>query len=163
MIQLKGNYLDEASGLKKKEAELVLATMSSDRQKLVNTSSWNRNIIKAKRVTNVETNLLSAKMIERSQLKFKDKINNNNKPFVPIITDKPNSLKPLSILVEKSEDGFESYSHPYEFEIEKFEPNSRFLEIEIPEVTDILVIFFLLFSSKVTETAFGDPLPIHRS
>ena len=76
-------------------------------------------------------------MIQRSQLKFKDKIDNSNKPFVPIIKDKPNSLKPLSILVERNEDGFESYSHPYEFEIEKFEPNDKLLEIEIPEVFNI--------------------------
>ena len=124
--------MDEASGLKKKAAELVLATISGDKLKAVNTSSWNRNVIKAKRTGN--TNLLSAKMVERSQLRFKDKIDNSNKPFVPIIKDKPNSLKPLSILVEKNEFGSDCYSHPYEFEIEKFQPKEEFLEIEIPEV-----------------------------
>lgn len=126
--------MDEASGLKRKAAELVLATISADRLKAVNTSSWNRNVIKAKRVGN--THLITAKMVERPQLRFRDKTDNSNKPFVPIIKEKPNSLKPLSILVEKNEYGFDTYSHPYEFEIEKFEPKEEFLRIEIPEVFD---------------------------
>ncbi|CAG2163580.1 unnamed protein product [Oppiella nova] len=128
-----GNHLDEASGLKQKAADLVLATMGD--QKTINssaTSSWNRTIVRAKR--GVNCNLLSAKMVERSQLKFKDKVDNSNHPFVPIIKDKPNSIKPLSILLEKNEFGFDSYSHPYEVEIEKFEPKEHFLQIEIPEI-----------------------------
>jgi exosome complex exonuclease RRP6 len=39
--------------------------------------------------------LLTAKNIQRPQLRFKDKVNNSNKPFVPIITHKPNALQSL--------------------------------------------------------------------
>jgi len=38
-----------------------------------------------------------AKNIQRPQLKFKDKIDNSNTPFIPIITRKPNALRPLEI------------------------------------------------------------------
>lgn len=135
--------MDEASGLKKKDEDLVLATISADKQISINTSSWNRNIIKAKRVGK-DFNLISVKMVERSQLKFKDKIDNSNHPFVPIIKDKPNSIKPLAILLETNEYGFETYSHPYEIEIEKFEPNDELLKIEIPEVIGfVLLIIFI--------------------
>ncbi|CAG2116164.1 unnamed protein product [Medioppia subpectinata] len=129
-----GNYLDEALGLKQKEADLVLATVGADNKTSVNsctTSSWNRHIIRAKRGVNCK--LLSAKVVERSQMRFKDKIDNSNHPFVPIIKEKANSIRPLAILPEKTELGFDSYSHPYEVEIEKFEPKEHFLQIEIPE------------------------------
>ena len=38
---------------------------------------------------------LLAKNIQRPQLRFKDKIDNSNTPFIPIIAYKPNALKPL--------------------------------------------------------------------
>jgi exosome complex exonuclease RRP6 len=139
--------LDEASGLKKKDAELVLATLNTSQNVGVHnintglTSSWNRKIIKGKRIGTY--NLLSAKLVQRSQLKFKDKIDNSNTPFIPIIKDKPNSIKPLSILPEINDEGFESYSHPYEIEIEKFQPNDYFLQIEVPKV--FLSLFLSLY------------------
>lgn len=40
-------------------------------------------------------------MIQRPQIKFKDKIDNSSTPFEPRIKEKPNSLKPLAILVEE--------------------------------------------------------------
>lgn len=40
---------------------------------------------------------LMAKHIQRPQLKFKDKIDNSNTPFIPIIKRKPNSLRPLEV------------------------------------------------------------------
>jgi exosome complex exonuclease RRP6 len=154
---LKGNHLDEASGLKQKAADLVLATMGD--QKSMNssaTSSWNRTIVRAKR--GVNCNLLSAKMVERSQLKFKDKVDNSNHPFVPIIKDKPNSIKPLSILLEKNEFGFDSYSHPYEVEIEKFEPKEHFLQIEIPEVCHVFSFVFNTYLCLYYMKQFPKPL-----
>jgi exosome complex exonuclease RRP6 len=40
------------------------------------------------------------KVSERPQLKFADKIDNSpSKPFEPIIKEKPNALKPLSVLL----------------------------------------------------------------
>lgn len=40
--------------------------------------------------------LLSAHNIKRPQLKFKDKVDNASKPFVPILRTKPNALKSLA-------------------------------------------------------------------
>ena len=39
--------------------------------------------------------LLTARNIQRPQVKFRDKIDNENRPFVPRITEKPNALKSL--------------------------------------------------------------------
>lgn len=49
--------------------------------------------------------LLTAKNILRPQLGFKDKIDNSSEPFVPIIKEKPHSLKPLAIILEQTEYG----------------------------------------------------------
>lgn len=38
-----------------------------------------------------------AKHIQRPQLKFKDKIDNSNTPFIPIIKRKPNALRSLEV------------------------------------------------------------------
>ncbi|KAB0797341.1 hypothetical protein PPYR_08335 [Photinus pyralis] len=65
--------------------------------------------------------LLTAKNIVRPQSYFKDKIDNSNNPWIPRITEKPNSIKPLAIFLEESELG-EQYSHPYEMELEHFTP-----------------------------------------
>ena len=49
------------------------------------------------------------------------------------LTEKPHSLKPLSILLEYDADGNECYSHPYAFEIDNFKiPNRQFLKGESP-------------------------------
>jgi hypothetical protein len=46
------------------------------------------------------------KVSERPQLKFADKIDNSpSKPFEPIIKEKPNALKPLSVLLLHTEFG----------------------------------------------------------
>lgn len=50
--------------------------------------------------------LLTAKNIVRPQSFFKDKIDNRNcAPWVPRITEKPNSKKPLALFLEESEYG----------------------------------------------------------
>ena len=49
------------------------------------------------------------------------------------LTEKPHSLKPLSILVEYDNDGHECYSHPYSFEIDNFRMNERHLKKRDPE------------------------------
>lgn len=38
-----------------------------------------------------------AKNIQRPQLRFKDKIDNSNTPFIPVIKRKPNALQPLEM------------------------------------------------------------------
>ena len=39
--------------------------------------------------------MMHAKNVSRPQLKFKEKVDNTNTPFVPIIKHKPNAQKPL--------------------------------------------------------------------
>ena len=48
--------------------------------------------------------LLMSKVVSRPQFSFKDKIDNSSAPFMPIIKDKPNSIKPLAITLEKDND-----------------------------------------------------------
>lgn len=86
--------------------------------------SWNR--MQGSSSTTVR--LLAAKNIARPQLKFKEKVNNKPGPFVPKIKEKPHSLKPLAILLEVNDAGEEEYSHPYEFELERFTVADKFLE-----------------------------------
>jgi exosome complex exonuclease RRP6 len=76
--------------------------------------------------------LLSAKNILRPQLKFKEKINNKPGPFIPKIKEKPHSLKPLALLLEINDLGYEEFSHPYEFELERFTPHPSLLLVNIP-------------------------------
>ena len=45
--------------------------------------------------------------------------------FILPLLDKPNSKKPLSILVEYDDNNVEFYSHPYLLEIERFNPSSE--------------------------------------
>lgn len=49
--------------------------------------------------------LLQAKNVARPQLKFKEKVDNSNTPFIPKIFIKPNALKPLP--------SCRTYVHPY--------------------------------------------------
>lgn len=116
VLERVGNNLDEADGVKKKADDVVLVTVTANRP--IHTS-WNKkNASKA-----AKFHLLAAKNVVRPQINFKKKVDNSNTPFVPILQDKPHSLKPLAILPENTCDGEESYSHPYEWEIEHFEPS----------------------------------------
>ncbi|CAH1395309.1 unnamed protein product [Nezara viridula] len=63
----------------------------------------------------------------RPQVFFKDKIDNSNSPWIPRIKEKPNALKPLSILVELNDLGHESYSHPYDYELTLWKPEESML------------------------------------
>ncbi|XP_037948594.1 exosome component 10-like [Teleopsis dalmanni] len=100
-----------------------------------NAGSW--NLKQAKETTDKETiaaRLITAKNIARPQIKFNIPIDNsNNTPFIPKLTYKPNSLKPLAILPEYDEAGdVVSYLHPYEFELEKFEMPEEELQQKSP-------------------------------
>lgn len=63
----------------------------------------------------------------RPQVFFKDKVDNSNSPWIPRIKEKPNALKPLSILVEMNDHGHESYSHPYDYELTLWKPEESML------------------------------------
>lgn len=119
------NAFDEVEGLKRKNEELVVATL---KKPMYGSSS-------GKSVDRKDVNLLTAKMVERPQIHFSERIDNSHNPFIPKITEKPNSIKPLALLPEEHEDGFITYPHPYELEIEKFQPSmDRELKFSKPQV-----------------------------
>jgi hypothetical protein len=119
--------LDEASGLKR-DIDPVLIEVSStsivlNQPKI--SGSWNKST-KSATANPDPVKLLTGKNIGRPQLAFKDLISNSMKTaFIPRLTEKPHSLKPLSILVEYSADGEEVYSHPYVFEMDNLKFNVR--------------------------------------
>ncbi|XP_067005258.2 exosome complex component 10 homolog [Anabrus simplex] len=124
ILERVGCNLDELAGIRRNpDPVLVEATGNTTR---VVSGSWNRNIQDSLNSMNNSSpqqavRLLTAKNIPRPQAKFKDKIDNSSTPFEPRITEKPNSLKPLSILLEVNDSG-ECFSHPYEYELEMFKP-----------------------------------------
>ncbi|XP_022688477.1 exosome component 10-like isoform X2 [Varroa jacobsoni] len=120
LLERAGISLDVAKGVKQEQSELQLATVS----KQIDTI-WNRKNDKVKRDSATSITLLTAKNVTRPQLSFPEKIDNSNSLFVPIIKEKPNAKKPLAILIERHEDGREVYSHPYEVEIETFQPSEE--------------------------------------
>lgn len=122
VLERVGNSLDEASGVKKNPEDAVVMTVSLNRT--IHTS-WNKK--DPSRAAGVH--LLAAKNVIRPQLSFREKVDNSNTPFVPVLKDKPHSLKPLALLPERAADGSESYGHPYEWEIDHFQPSKAQLEV----------------------------------
>ncbi|XP_031778238.1 exosome component 10 [Nasonia vitripennis] len=124
-----GLCMDEASGISKNPTvELIISQTNSPRH--VN-GSWNTNNSNTAKSASQSSNpaqavrLLAAKNIQRPQLTFKDKIDNSQKPWEPKIKYKPNSLKPLAIYLECGDEGEEIFCHPYEFELDKFQPPEK--------------------------------------
>ena len=128
--------LDEASGLKKNRKPILPQSMQQGTPVV---SSWN----KSGQQTNADkVRFLHAKNILRPQLKFKEKPDNSNVPFVPIIKEKPNALKPLedqinskvaddpnvplalaNFIHEQRVGTSCTHPHPYKFELDDFEPS----------------------------------------
>ncbi|XP_053688730.1 exosome component 10 [Sabethes cyaneus] len=121
--------LDEIAGIKKKHetvlvhSEIQLPAEPNHRL----SGTWNNSGITGSKATTasaVKATLITATNIARPQVNFKVPVDNSAvNPFVPKIKDKPNSLKPLAVLPEYDESGnIVSYLHPYEFELDWFEP-----------------------------------------
>lgn len=130
-------FLDEASGLSKNKKPVLPKSMQ---QGTPIVSSWNKG---GRQVNNEKVRFLHAKNILRPQLRFQEKPDNSNVPFVPIIKEKPNALKPLeedqrsfevendpsipsalANFIHEQRVGVSSRpnAHPYKFEIDQFEP-----------------------------------------
>ncbi|PNF41922.1 hypothetical protein B7P43_G15291 [Cryptotermes secundus] len=58
--------------------------------------------------------------------------------YQPVSKEKPNSLKPLAITLQLPADGEASFSHPYEFELERFTPSAKQLERMKPHMYNLL-------------------------
>lgn len=146
ILERVANNLDELAGIKK-NPELPVEIQTVSAQLPVN-GSWNKlnnatftvssKLTPTKSPAPASSNairLLTGKNIQRPQASFKDKIDNSRSPWEPRIKDKPNSLKPLAIFLEETEDGLgEVFSHPYEFELDRFEPAPEQLTYVSPVV-----------------------------
>ncbi|KAM4886127.1 exosome complex component 10 [Sylvia borin] len=145
--------LDEASGVNRNQQPVLPAGLQPP-QMIV--SSWNRKAGEFHKRAQSETfRLLHAKNISRPQLKFREKIDNSNTPFVPKLFIKPNALKPLPEALTKSgrqrkerpEDldvpaaladfihqqrtqktEQDMFAHPYQYELEHFSPPDEVLK-----------------------------------
>lgn len=121
--------MDEAEGLKKKDQELIVATLNVNKNSLAATGQQRNEWLQgSKRKRDTVITLISAKNIHRPQAKFRDKIDNKSCPFVPSLKEKPHSIRPLAIFMEKDDYGEDHCCHPYERELEKFEPTDEMLK-----------------------------------
>uniref|UniRef100_A0A8C1KWT9 Exosome complex component 10 n=1 Tax=Cyprinus carpio TaxID=7962 RepID=A0A8C1KWT9_CYPCA len=93
ILEKVGILLDEASGVSRSQQPVMPAGYQPPK---IVVSSWNRRVGFSGGERREETfHLLHAKNIQRPQLKFKDKVDNSNTPFVSKIFIKPNAVKPL--------------------------------------------------------------------
>ncbi|KAG9332788.1 hypothetical protein JZ751_014887 [Albula glossodonta] len=93
ILEQVGILLDEASGVNRTQQPIMPAGFQPPKTIV---SSWNRKGRDHGQGSSSETfRLLHAKNIQRPQLKFKEKVDNSNTPFVPKIFIKPNAIKPL--------------------------------------------------------------------
>uniref|UniRef100_A0A8C1WLV9 Exosome complex component 10 n=1 Tax=Cyprinus carpio TaxID=7962 RepID=A0A8C1WLV9_CYPCA len=132
ILEKVGILLDEASGVSRTQQPVMPAGYQPPK---IVVSSWNRRGGERRDET---FHLLHAKNIQRPQLKFKEKVDNSNTPFVSKIFIKPNAVKPLpSCECERPEDldvpaalaDFihqqrtqehvdDMFSHPYQYELD---------------------------------------------
>ncbi|KAM6977515.1 exosome complex component 10 [Aplochiton taeniatus] len=93
ILEKVGILLDEAAGVNKSQQPVMPAGFQPPK---IVVSSWNRKGAASRSGRGSETfRLLHAKNIARPQLKFKERVDNSNTPFIPKIFVKPNAVKPL--------------------------------------------------------------------
>ncbi|XP_026571642.1 exosome component 10 [Pseudonaja textilis] len=154
ILERVGMLLDEAAGVNKNQ-QPVLPTGLQPPKTIV--SSWNRKQNRDPSTrSNLETfRLLHAKNIVRPQLKFREKVDNSNTPFVAKLFVKPNALRPLPKALLKSrqeqkerpedldvpaaladflhqqrtqQTEQDMFAHPYRYELEHFSVPAECLE-----------------------------------
>ncbi|KAL5015456.1 hypothetical protein ScPMuIL_009726 [Solemya velum] len=137
ILERAGTSLDEASGVRK-ENTLVVATGTP---KTGTSASWNRKTPTSQNSDVSNYRLLTARNILRPQLKFKDKIDNSNRPFIPQIAFKPNAIQsledslrlPEGIDIDMLNDPEFQYPHPYRYELDHLQPAPGFLQPSEPK------------------------------
>ncbi|XP_033763872.1 exosome component 10-like [Pecten maximus] len=137
ILERVGSWLDEASGIKKKDNTLVIASATPKQQA---STSWNKKKSTSAAKSPASYHLLSAKNILRPQLRFKDKVDNGNQPFVPRIKEKPNALKSLEdslrlpddVTADMTESPSFLYPHPYQYELDHWTPRPDTLTSAVP-------------------------------
>lgn len=142
MLERLQSNLDELAGIKKNPQTIVVESRLNSISPLAapgkGAGSW--NLRKNENSPTISARLITAKNIQRPQVKFQIPVDNSAEtPFLPKIKEKPNSLKPLAILPEYDEAGdIISYLHPYEYELMKFEvPNNLLKSRKTQKPNDI--------------------------
>ena len=104
ILERLSSNLDELAGIKKNHQTVVVETRlnSSNTVSGGGAGSWN---LKKTEASPFRARLITAKNISRPQITFQIPADNSSAPFVPKITNKPNSLKPLAILPEYDDVG----------------------------------------------------------
>ncbi|BFZ23761.1 hypothetical protein BsWGS_26800 [Bradybaena similaris] len=131
ILERAGTLLDEASGIRKEETKLVIVSATTPNAK---TSGWNKPAARASK-PEVAYKLMTARNIQRPQLRFRDKIDNSYLPFKPMLRHKPHAIKsleeslrlPEGITLEETEKSDFNYPHPYMSELESFTPGPELL------------------------------------
>nr|XP_020024188.1 exosome component 10 isoform X2 [Castor canadensis] len=160
ILERVGILLDEASGVNKHQQPVLPAGLQVPKTIV---SSWNRKAGEYGKKAKSETfRLLHAKNIIRPQLKFREKIDNSNTPFLPKIFVKPNAQKPLPQALskerrERPQDRPEDldvppaladfihqqrtqqveqdmFAHPYQYELDHFTPPDSVLQKPQPQL-----------------------------
>ncbi|XP_030835176.1 exosome component 10 [Strongylocentrotus purpuratus] len=168
LLENAGALLDEAEGISKPTQSFSPGV--SKPQLIV--TSWNKKRSEALNEKSRNFRLMHARNIARPQLKFKDRVDNSNVPFVPVITHKPNALKPLPEVFDTVKKSFltktdssspakrdsetqtEAYPHPYQHELDHLEPLPSQLEpVDNPSYTPLEATPFTLVDtvSKLEE------------
>ncbi|XP_044134265.1 exosome component 10 [Bufo gargarizans] len=155
VLERVGILLDEASGVIRNQQPILPAGLQPPKTIV---SSWNRKSDLSKKGKAETFRLLHAKNILRPQLKFKEKIDSSNTPFVPKIFVKPNAQKPLPEVLKSRRDKQQRpedmdvspaladfihqqrmkqpeedmFSHPYRYELDHFVPVES--SLEVPEI-----------------------------
>ncbi|KAJ6656787.1 hypothetical protein lerEdw1_003118 [Lerista edwardsae] len=154
ILERVGILLDEAAGVNKNQQPILPSGLQPPKTIV---SSWNRKQSgdTSKRTRSETFRLLHARNIARPQVKFREKVDNSNTPFVPKLFVKPNALKPLPEALskcrrerkERPEDldvpaaladflhqqrtqqtEQDMFAHPYLYELEQFSPPSELLD-----------------------------------
>uniref|UniRef100_A0A8C5DBL5 Exosome complex component 10 n=1 Tax=Gouania willdenowi TaxID=441366 RepID=A0A8C5DBL5_GOUWI len=147
ILERAGILLDEADGLNRSQRPVMPAGFQPPK---ILVSSWNREVGRSKTFR-----LLQAKNIARPQLKFREKIDNSNTPFVPKIFIKPNAIKPLPSLREERPEDLDvppaladfihqqrtqeqvddMFAHPYQYELDHLSmPERLVLKTQEPQM-----------------------------
>ncbi|XP_005101906.2 exosome component 10 isoform X2 [Aplysia californica] len=139
LLERVGASLDEASGLRKEEKKLVVAAASYTPSK--SATSWNKKPPGNSSKPAAAYRLLTARNIQRPQLRFQDKIDNSNNPYRPQIRNKPHAVisleeslhLPEGVTLEDTERPDFVYPHPYRVELERFRPSPEQLKKVTPQ------------------------------
>ena len=119
-------------GIIRRDADPLLLEVSQTNVAV--SGSWNNYTRRSKE----NFKLFAAKNVLRPQMKFSKFIDNSTSAIQQRLTEKPHSVKPLSVLVEYDEQGKEMFSHPYIYEMERDQPVSAQLSFTVPvKATDI--------------------------